>query len=475
MASLRPSLHDAAPPGAATRLLYSGAMERPPTTHRPTRTRRAGADRTWVAMFAVALGLRVVYAWLATGPHALPYGDSVDYDTLAWRLATGHGYALGPDAAPYPTAFRPPALPWLTSLVYALLGHRFFAGVLLQCVIGALVPLLLVELGRHLFSRGVGVIAGWLAAIHPLLVFFSGYLLTETTFVVAVLVAMLATVSWIKTPRPLRAVGAGLLWGAAALARPTALLLPALVALWAWAPLGLIVTPRDRLRQVAFLLAGLAIAIAPWTLRNAVVMHAFVPVTTGGGKALLDSNNDIVWNDPLLRGGALSVVTREPYASRLRGLPEPAADRACGRMAREFLAAHAPDWPAMAAAKLARFWRLDAETATSGSWRRAGGVLDALVRWADPLRVWSLLTWPFAIGGLVVMLRGARRFYQALVPLTVLYFVLLAIVYWGALRTRLPAEPFLVLLSAAGVDAGWRWLRLRRAGFTLIESEPRRG
>ena len=31
-------------------------------------------------MLGVALGLRVAYAWLATGPHALPYGDSVDYD-----------------------------------------------------------------------------------------------------------------------------------------------------------------------------------------------------------------------------------------------------------------------------------------------------------------------------------------------------------------------------------------------------------
>jgi hypothetical protein len=144
-------------------------------------------------------------------------------------------------------------------------------------------------------------------------------------------------------------------------------------------------------------------------------------------------------------------------------------------MAREFLAAHAREWPAMAGAKLARFWRLTAETATSGTWRRGGGTLDALTHLADPLLVWSLATWPFAIGGLVVMMRGARRFYQALVPLTVLYFMLLAVVYWGALRTRIPAEPFLVLLSAAGMDATWRWTRLRRAGLTVIESAARRG
>jgi 4-amino-4-deoxy-L-arabinose transferase-like glycosyltransferase len=450
-------------------------MDEPTSSRRPGRRHRAGADRAWVGMFLVALGLRVAYAWLATGPHSVPYGDSVDYDTLAWRLATAHGFTLGPDSAPYATAFRPPVLPWIVSLLYAVSGHRFFAAVLLQCLIGALVPPLLVELGRHLYSRGVGVIAGWLAAIHPLLVFFSGYLLTETTFVAAVLVAMLATVSWIKTPRPSRAAGAGLLWGVAALTRPTALLLPPLVALWAWAPLGLIVTPRDRVRQIALLLAGLVIAVAPWTVRNAIVLRAFVPVTTGGGHALLDSNNDIVWNDPALRGGALSVVLREPYASRLRGRSEPAADHECARMAREFLFAHVRDWPVMAGAKLARFWRLNAESATSGTWRRRGGPLDLLVRLADPLLVWSLVTWPFAIGGIVVMMRGSRRLYQALVPLTVLYFTLLAVVYWGALRTRIPAEPFLVLLSAAGMDAAWRWTRLRRAGLTVIETTTRRG
>ena len=450
-------------------------MDGPTPTHRPGRRPRAGADRAWVGMFLIALGLRVGYAWLATGPHALPYSDAADYDSLAWRMATGHGFSLGPDSAPYPTAFRPPVLPWIVSLLYAVAGHRFFAGVLLQCVIGALVPLLLLELGRHLFSRSVGVIAGWLAAVHPLLVFFSGYLLTETVFVAAVLIAMLATVSWIKTPRPSRAAGAGVLWGVAALTRPTALLLPPLVALWTWAPLGLIVTPRDRVRQIALLLAGLAIAIAPWTVRNAIALRAFVPVTTGGGHALLDSNNDIVWNDPSLRGGAQSVVLREPYASRLRGLSEPAADRECARMAREFLAAHVREWPAMAGAKLARFWRLTGETAASGTWRRGGGPLDALTRLADPLLVWSLATWPFAIGGLVVMMRGARRLYQALIPLTVLYFMLLAVVYWGALRTRIPAEPFLVLLSAAGIDAAWRWTRLRRAGLTVIESVGRHG
>src|SRR5260221_167168 len=136
-----------------------------------------------------------------------------------------------------------------------------------------------------------GWLAGILAAIHPLLIFFSGYLLTETVFSVALLAALVASTEWLKTPRPGRALGAGLLWGVATLARPPALLLPALVVAWAWRPLGLAVRAGDRWRQAALLFAGAALVIAPWTVRNLMVMHAWVPVTTGAGRALLDSNN----------------------------------------------------------------------------------------------------------------------------------------------------------------------------------------
>ena len=80
-----------------------------------------------------------------------------------------------------------------------------------------------------MFGPSVGTTAGWLAVAHPLLVFFSGYLLTETTFCAMLLVALLATAEWLKTPRRARALGAGLLWGLAALTRPTALPLPVLV------------------------------------------------------------------------------------------------------------------------------------------------------------------------------------------------------------------------------------------------------
>ena len=426
-------------------------------------------------LFAVAFALRAAYVLVAAGPHATPASDAVEYDTVAWNLARGAGVSFGGAGGTWPTAFVPPLMPWIISLLYRVIGHHYFGALLLQCAIGALVPLLLVALGDALHGGGIGRIAGWLAAVHPLLVFFSGYLLTETTFCVMLLLALVAAADWIKTPRPGRAFGTGILCGLAALTRPPALMLPALLAVWSWSPLGLTLAARDRVRQIALLFLGLVLAVGPWTLRNAAVFHAFVPVTTGAGRALLDSNNPVVWNDPARRGGANFSFSLEPWASAVRGKTEIEADAYGRAQAYAFLRGHVREWPAMALAKLGRFWRITAEGSGTGAWQRAGSPLEGWLKRLDPLLIWSLVVLPLAIWGLVRTLRGARRWFQALSVLVILYFTLGALVFWGALRMRLPIEPLVVLLAAVGVDDVRRRLRGRSHGLRVVEGRRKTG
>ena len=418
-------------------------------------------------IFAVALLLRVGYAWVAAGPSATPSSDALSYDTIAWNLANGSGFSLEGAGGRYPAAFAP-VLPWMTSFVYRAAGHRFFFALLLVCVTGALIPLLLQSLGSSTYGGGVGRVAAWLAVFHPLLVFFSGYLLTETPFTAAMLLALVASVNWLRTPRPARALGTGMLWGIAALTRATGLVLPGLVAIWAWGPLGLTLAPRDRIRQVAMLGLGVALVVGPWTLRNAVTLHAFIPVTTGAGRAFLDGNNPVVWSDPATRGGANSTWDLEPWATEFRGHDAVEVDAIAKKDAIAFLRAHVAEWPAMAAAKLSRTWRLTTEGGGTGTWQRSGSPLTAFLRRIDPLLVWSALTFPFAIFGLVRTLTGARRWFLALPFLLILFSTALSVVYWGALRMRVPIEPLVLLYAAAGFEeVRRRWLT-RRRGLRVI-------
>jgi hypothetical protein len=134
-------------------------------------------------------------------------------------------------------------------------------------------------------------------------------------------------------------------------------------------------------------------------------------------------------------------------------------DRRSAREAKAWLAAHRERWPELAAAKLARFFRLTAETPVSGAAAPPGGWPAGAARAVDPL----LVTWgpllPFFAGQALVALARPRRSPWFALALAVVVQALLAVVYWGSLRFRAPVEPAIVALGAAGALAAWAALR----------------
>jgi len=397
-------------------------------------------------MFAVAFAVRGAYAYLAVGRNARPFSDAITYHEVARNLATLGRFAVG-DGPVRPTAFIPPVMPFLTSLVYRVTGPSYFAGILLQCALGALVPLAVVRLGAALYDSRVGRAAGWLSVFHPILISFSGYMLTEASFTLTLTIAVLASVEWAIRPTGKRALAAGAGWGLATLTRPTVLIYPAIIILWGWACLHDRIPLRAYARQAILIGGCAAVLIAPWTLRNAVVMDAFIPVTTGAGNALFDSNNPAKWNDSVRTGGACQITGLDPYASKARGLSEVATDKLWRAEAVAFLRAHIREWPEMAVAKVARFWRLSNE---GQIWAERGSPLIRFVRSVDPLLCWSIIVLPLAVWGLIRSLRGPLGRIRWLLPITILFFTALAAVFWGGLRPRVPIEPLVALLATAG-------------------------
>jgi 4-amino-4-deoxy-L-arabinose transferase-like glycosyltransferase len=408
--------------------------------------------------------VRALYVWLARGAQGGPDPAAAPFDAVAWSLARGTGFAL--DAGARPTALVPPVVPWLAGLLYRVAGHRYLAALLLQCALGALVPLLLTALGAPLFGLSVGRLAGWFAVVHPLLVTSAGDLTATTAAAATLVLALVASVEWMKTPRRGRATGTGLLWGLAGLTRPDLLALVPVVAAWAWSPLGLTVASRERARLVALLLLGVALGVGPWLVRDAVVLNAFVPVTTSGGREFLAGNNPAAWVDPASRGGPVEVAAEEPWAARLAAAGEPRADAMARDGAWAFLAGHVPEWPAMAAAKLARFWWPAAGIA--GARRDAGGTAGQPGRVLDPLALSSALFLPFALWGALRTLRGARRWFQSLPLLAILWACGLAVLFYGAPAVRAPVEPLIALYAASGVESLRQGLRARRRGLRVV-------
>jgi 4-amino-4-deoxy-L-arabinose transferase-like glycosyltransferase len=127
--------------------------------------------------------------------------------------------------------------------------------------------------------------AATIAAIAPPLVVLSTALVSEALFVPIVLAAVAAAIEARRAERPVRwIVATGILVGAAALTRTNGLIL--------LLPFSLAVAParsRWRLRALppqAAVIVIAAVVIAPWTIRNAVVFHRFIPLSTEIGYTL---------------------------------------------------------------------------------------------------------------------------------------------------------------------------------------------
>lgn len=399
----------------------------------PSPPRRRLADRPdprpWLLLYAVALAIRLVPVLLARGGAPAPRWP---WQPIAESLARDGGFAIaGAGGAHVPTAAVAPVVPWIASGVLRIAGDSGTLGVAIAiAAIAALAPLLASALGGAVFGGNVARAAGWICAIDPLLTLAAPAI--EAVAATALMVAVVATAAWVKTPRPGRAVGVGMLWGAGVLTHPALLALPPLIAVWAWIPLGLTVAPSDRVRQVVLLLVGLILVVVPWSIRNALTFGSLAPVTTESAAAFHEANESGAWRIEVIAHGALPPA--RPAGQALGTTPVPGAR-----------AAPAEAVPRRALAFLAPSHRWLAVT-------MAGVIVLALALW-----------------GTVRALSGPRRWFQSLAVLPILAFAGLALAYGGGVAARVPAEPLFAVLAAVAVADLNRRFRARSRGFTVIE------
>ena len=186
------------------------------------------------------------------------------------------------DAAVYP-----PGYPLWLAFIYELSGHRSPAVVQnVQWILDSFAVLLVVGIGVTAFGWRIGLWAGGIAALWPLLATYGAVPLADapTSWIVLAAVWMLLLAA--KRQSVAWALGAGALVGASCWLRANAMLL---VFFWAVALLLLV---QASWRRRALLSASLVLAsmlvIAPVVVRNVFAFHAFVPTGLGAGTNLLE-------------------------------------------------------------------------------------------------------------------------------------------------------------------------------------------
>jgi 4-amino-4-deoxy-L-arabinose transferase-like glycosyltransferase len=209
--------------------------------------------------------------------------------THAYPVFHHHGHDL-------PTAYRAPGFPAMLAATHVLLGDDLSSARLVQVLVGAAIVVLVGVLALQVWGPRTALVAAALAAVSPALVVFNASLISEPLFTALVLGALACALhARHRGGRITWAAAAGALAGAAALTRPEGLAIAVGVALC---------VGRPRRAQAVALLATVA-CVAPWTIRNAIVLHTFVPVSTETGNTLAGTYNsqslgDARWRDPRL-------------------------------------------------------------------------------------------------------------------------------------------------------------------------------
>jgi 4-amino-4-deoxy-L-arabinose transferase-like glycosyltransferase len=208
--------------------------------------------------------------------------DMEGYLQWGWRIAQGNWLGVG--EGPF---YQGPAFPYLLGLTFALFGFTLLPVFVLQAVLGSLAAVLISWIGRRLFEPRVGLLAGLLAALSGMLVFFGAILHSTTLELFLVSGALLLLVVACEEGRGWWG-WAGAVAALAALARPNLLIVPPFVVLALFLRGG---DRRAAARAAGLFVLGFALVIAPVTARNVLVGHQFVVVSSAGPETFRITNS----------------------------------------------------------------------------------------------------------------------------------------------------------------------------------------
>ena len=230
----------------------------------------------YAACATLALVLRVGWVlWVDRDGFVL--NDAMLYNANAVSVTRGEGFEP-PQGGP--SAQWPPAYSTILAGLYWLLGVEPLWGELFNATVGALTVVLLMLLIERVVDRRTAIVGGVMLAVLPGPILWTDVLVTETLYTAMFVLFLLVLAYAAPTWRWMVVIGAVI--GLGALVRGEALtwsLLP-IVLFWRDVP------KVELTKKLAVSAAVVVACLAPWTIRNAIVMDAFVPIATNASATL---------------------------------------------------------------------------------------------------------------------------------------------------------------------------------------------
>jgi 4-amino-4-deoxy-L-arabinose transferase-like glycosyltransferase len=435
--------------------------------------------RLFLILLILGFGLRMAYGivryrgdlFRLSGPAFITSWnhDGLEHVLIAKAILSGEGYIV--DDFPLPAGkhiryagqealFKAPLYQFFLAGVFAISGFSFSLFFPLQALFGGLASGLLGLIAWETFKRpGTALLAGIAAAAHPILINAASEPYNEDLFFFLFVAAIWAFLIWFRAREIKWALLCGVTVGLCTLTRESGV--PLLAAMGA---IGILSAPRDVRSWVACGMIALSsfAVIAPWTIRNYIRFHAFIPVAAIMGEDLATGNNECVATESLFtsywaEGPCVSLNRRIADARALTPLPSlpPGVqyDRLSRRAAFDFIGEHPFAYGKLA---IRRLWTCFLPYAPRGNQRLHERIA---------LTIYWLAVFPAGMAGLLCWLRRLEPRTALLAFIIALNLLsIAAVLYWSDLRFRIGVDLLL------GCFAAWSYGQFRRKGTSFTTS-----
>ncbi len=334
----------------------------------------------------------------------------------------------------------PPGYPFLLAVfLYFTETHFIECVVVIQLLSDLLTAAVLYWAGKRYCSWQAGLIATVVWLLFPPELAISTWVTQETIYTAILAASTFVLILSLSAEKPGGALAAGVLLGLATLFRPTAVYFPFFLA-----PLWLFFKYPRRWVKALLFVAGTFLVVIPWTIRNWVVLHEKILVSTGYGATMFQSSDERLytiagkekWRPVLRHQAEADGVTR----------PNTDLDSEIDRwMLRVALYQYKKRWQERPLSFIPfyadRFFRLFYANESGALRSEIGMGLCSL--FIVPLGAWQLWRW-----------RNSRRDLALISAAVILYFVGIHWIVFPEYRYILPAMPWLILPWSQAI-ANW--------------------
>ena len=228
--------------------------------------------------------------------HGQGYASEERVFIFMGQSIAGSGVFVDPEGG---RSVRAPLYPAILALSFFLFGKSLVIPHLIGCLLGVVSVALVYALSKQIWdSERAALFAAGATALHPGMIIYSALLQSEVVYVCLFLAVLLIAYRALETRDLMLVLIFGVVAALTALTRAVFLgFFPLLLAsIW-------LIRRRGKLaggRVVLVALLEFCLVVAPWTVRNYYVHHAFVPIATVTGGSLLVGNNPFVHGTPKL-------------------------------------------------------------------------------------------------------------------------------------------------------------------------------